>query len=132
MLFYLGCNKASETPLLTDRIKGRTLLTETSYLKHSSINFRAESLLYTLPFAWCIQKATPALYPYADYATVNLDGKYLLRGLAVTGYAEAFNRPNDKYLAKMFKFQYSLDGRVWAYYHAAMVRHTIFFIWICL
>ena len=80
-----------------------------------------------LPFAWCIQKSIPALYPYADYATVNLDGKYLLHGLAVIGYADVVNKPSDKYLAKMFKFQYSLDGKVWAYYHAAMVRLTVSF-----
>ena len=127
MLFYLGCNNTSETPLLTDRIRGRTLLTETSYLKHTSINFRAENLLYTLPFAWCIQKTIPALNSYDDYATVNLDGKYLLHGLAVSGYADVVNKPSVKYLAKMFKFQYSLDGKVWAYYHAAMVRVTVFF-----
>ena len=112
---------------MTDRLKaqgGAKRISVTDFVQ-TSVSNDGEKLLFSKPYAWCIQKALQPITPYPDYATVDLLGDYLVYGLKVDGLRDNINVPSDRNIAESFKIQYGIaddNGRqVFAWYNAAVV-----------
>ena len=92
-------------------------------------NFIAKFLLFTEPYAWCIDTGKK------EWASVNLGEKYLIYRFAVDGYKAPDNTSYNN-LAKSFQIDYSLDGSLWASYEGGRVsanlnitaRHSLWMI----
>ena len=88
---------------------------QTDAFKSGEDFYDARRIIFKKNFAWCLLSSQSSITntPYNDWAKIDLAQKYLIYGIQVAGYLKRSTDPLKRmYIAKMFKFRYSLDDKV--------------------
>ena len=76
------------------------------------VKYIAEYLVFSKLNAWCLRVGSLSEPQYQNWATIDMNENYLIYAIQVMGFlARHDDKDKRKYIAKMFKFRYSLDDR---------------------
>ena len=106
---YFDCGPVRES--LLEKNYSEMKFSQTDAVKQD-VAFSAKYLIFSKPYAWCLMKSSVHVAAYKDWATIDMIRQYLIYGIEVKGYRQRSDDTEDNmFIAKLFKFQYSLNGK---------------------
>ena len=115
---YKICSKTSNPLMLKQNLDDKQYFKEShSHIHTFRDQYGGKSLLFELPFAWCVQGNSSSKGSYA-WTSINLRKRYLLFEVQVNGYITTIGQSESyQYLAESFTLHYSFDEFNWSPYY---------------